>query len=293
MRPALARAGWVLLFGGMVTAWGLNYLFVRWGLAEAPPLWLAALRSGIGAAGIAVFLAVRPTGASVSPPLVRDALLIGAVNTGLFFGLWFSAASSIAPGEASVLVYTFPFWVAILSLPLLGQALRVPHVAAIALGFLGVVLVAQPWASGGTALPTIPAIELVAGALAWAGGTALFKRRFSGGEVQLANLMQLLGGTLALLVAASLIEGWTLAASARLVEIVLWLGLVGTAFGYAVWFELLDRRDASELSAYIFLVPLVALVASSVLFEERLEVVQLAGAALVLASIYAVARARR
>ncbi len=38
-----------LLFLLLVTFWGMNYLFVKIGLEYASPLWLAALRAGVGA----------------------------------------------------------------------------------------------------------------------------------------------------------------------------------------------------------------------------------------------------
>ena len=70
----------------------------------------------------------------------------------------------------------------------------------------------------------------------------------------------------------------------------LWLGLVGTALGYGLWFILLARIPAPTLSANMFLVPVVALVASGLLLAERIDLVQVAGVVLVAGAIYSVGR---
>jgi drug/metabolite transporter (DMT)-like permease len=133
--------------------------------------------------------------------------------------------------------------------------------------------------------------ELLAGAFSWAVGTVLIQRRFAGSELSEANGFQLAGGAAALLIVSAVFEmdqlpslSWALAGTW------LWLGLVGTSFAYGAWFWLLGRIPATRLSAYAFLVPVVALLASSIVFSERLAPVQLLGVGLVLVCLYAVGR---
>jgi probable blue pigment (indigoidine) exporter len=225
---------------------------------------------------------------------VRDALLIGVPNTAIFFGLWFVAAVSVPPGQAAVLVYTFPLWVTLLSAILLRTAPSGLQVLAVAGGFIGVVFVSQPWLSGGAGLAPLPVLELLGGALSWGVGTVAFKRRFPGPKVAAANGLQLVGGAATLFGVSLLAEGPHLpAASWPEIGIVLWLGIVGTALAYSIWFRLLDRRSASTLSGYTFLVPVVALTASTVFLGERVDPIQALGVALVLLALYGNARGAR
>jgi drug/metabolite transporter (DMT)-like permease len=278
-------------FGVLVLAWGLNYLFVRLGLGYSPPLWLAFLRAGLGALGVVIALAVVRGFGTLSRADRLDAVLIGVPTFGLFFGFWFVAAVSILPGEAAVFVYTFPLWVTLLSVPVLGQRVGPGHVAAVLGGFLGVTLVTSPWNVGGPSLPWIPVLELLAGALSWAIGTVLAQRRFRREQLREANAYQLIGGTAVLLAGSLLLEPNTLPTPApALLVAVLWLGLVGTALGYAIWFHLLGRFRAPVLSAYVFLVPVVALVASVLLLGERLGSVQIVGVILVVLSLLGIGR---
>ncbi|HZY92471.1 MAG TPA: DMT family transporter [Thermoplasmata archaeon] len=291
MPSRAGRVGDGVLFAAIMTAWGFNYLFVRAGLGFWEPLWLAAGRSTLGLVIVAgVALALPSIRGRLSWAGRRDALLLGLPNTGLFFGLWFSAAGSVLPGEAAVVVYTFPLWVALLGQPFLGHRWTPLTLGAVALGFAGVILITEPWRVAGTALPLVAVAELLAGSVSWAVGTVWFQKRFRGPEMQEANLYQLLGGSVALLGAAAVLEPGLPPPTGPVVPILLWLGVVGTAGAYMAWFALLGRTRAATLSAYTFLVPVVALSASIVLLGERLEFVQVAGVVAVLVSIYGTGR---
>jgi drug/metabolite transporter (DMT)-like permease len=282
------------LFGLMVLAWGGNYLFVRVGEESAAPLWLAGLRASVGAAGVGAYLALRARPRDFSGRDARDALLLGIPNTAVFLGLWFVAAPAVAPGEAAVLIYTFPLWVALLAPAVLGRPLTQRHGIAVALGFAGVVLVSEPWAGGATRGLLVPFAELLAAAISWAAATVVFQRRFRPEHLPLANGYQLAAGAIVLVaIAGTFGEASAPLAATGLWISVAWLGLFGTAFAYVVWFHLLRTVHAASLSAYSFLVPLVALALSAVFTGERVDPAQAVGVALVLVGIYLVGTHRR
>jgi drug/metabolite transporter (DMT)-like permease len=273
----------------MVTFWGMNYLFVRIGLDYSGAFWLALLRAGVGT--MATWVLVTPLHAwgHLDGRGRRDAMLLGLPNTAAFFVLWFLAARSVLPGIASVVIYTFPLWVALLSAPVLGHRLSPRHWVSVTAGFGGVTLISQVWAVGGSAVAPLAVLELLGASLSWAVGTVLFQRRFAREEMLEANAFQLLGGTLALLVLTLLFAPSPIPAAAPvLVGSVLWMGVLGTAVAYTIWFYLLGRTRAATLSAYVFLVPVVALTASAIVLGERLSLAQFVGVALVLGSVYGI-----
>lgn len=282
----------VLLLGLTIVAWGMNYLFVRVGLGAATPLWLAALRAGTGAVALGLYLLAVPPPVRLRGNDRRFALLIGVPNTAIFLGLWFVAAATVPPGQAAVLIYTYPLWVALFSVPLLEHRLGSLHWVSIAVGFGGIFLVSQPWVGASSRPPLISFLELLASAVSWAISTVLVQRRFRPEQMPAVNGYQILAGGATLLGLALLFDprhlpvpGLTLWVS------VFWLGVVGTAFAYAVWFDLLGKVPAATLSGYAFLVPLVALGASAAFLGERLDLIQGAGVAAVVGSIYGVSRA--
>ncbi|MGA8276218.1 MAG: DMT family transporter [Thermoplasmata archaeon] len=282
-----------LLFALMALAWGLNYPLVSVGLQSASPLWLATLRTGVGLAGTVVLVTLAHGWGTLDAKGRRDAFLLGVPNTAGLFGFWFVAARSVPPGIASVMIYTFPFWVALLSAPVLGRPLSRAAWAAIATGFLGVALISQAWALFGPGLSVVPILELLAAALSWAVGTVLFQRRFRASQALSGCAYQLAGGLVALVLATLVVGAEPLPRpTPDLIGVTLWLGLVGTTVAYAIWFTLLGRTPAARISAYLFLVPIVALAASVTILGERLVWVQAIGVGLVLLAIYWVGRSR-
>lgn len=281
------------LFFLMVLAWSGNYLFVKIGLGSASPLWLATLRAGAGALGVVAYLAARRPPGVLSAADRRDAVLLGLPNTAAFLALWFVAAQQVAVGEAAVVIYTYPIWVALFTAPLLGVRLGWGHWAAVAGGFAGVFLVSEPWSSASAAVPALPFLELLLAAVCWGGATVVFQRRFRPEQLATANAYQLLGGSVALLGATvALGPGEWPTPSVSLLASVLWMGFFGTTFAYVVWFWLLEREPAARLSAFLFLVPLGALALGVAFAQESVSWVQAVGVVLVLASIYGVPRSR-
>jgi drug/metabolite transporter (DMT)-like permease len=281
-----------VLFGLTVLAWATNYVFVRVGLHSASPLWLAALRTSVGLAGFGVYLLWIHSGDRLDSRKKVLALLLGIPNSAVFFGLWFVAAVSVPAGQAAVIIYTFPLWVALFSFPLLGHRLSFRHWSLVGLGFAGVLLVSQPWQETDLHATVVPLLELLGAAVSWALATVLAQRTFRPTELLAMNGYQLLAGAAILLGAAAVLDPRhpPVSTSLSLWISVAWMGLLGTSFAYAVWFWLLGRFSAPTLSVYAFLVPIVALGASALFLQERLVPVQAVGVVLVLSSIYGIAR---
>ncbi len=280
-----------LAFAALAVAWGLNYPFVRLGLEYSSGLWLAFFRAGVGLAGVSVLMLFLPSGGTLDRAGKRDAMLLGLVNTGLFFGLWFEGASHVAPGETSVVIYTFPLWVSLLSAPLLHRRLRNLEWVSVVAGFSGILLVTQVWTLFGPGVDGFALLEILGGAVCWALATVLFKRRFRAGTFWTANAYQLAGGSGGLLVAAVALQpGGYGSPAPQLIEVVLYMGLIGTTLAYVLWFALLERLHASTLSNFTFAVPVVALAASAAIFGEGLTVFQALGVVLVSAGIFLTGR---
>ena len=280
------------LFLVVAVIWGFNYIFANLGLEFSSPLWLATLRAAVGVLASAVILAAFGGGRSLDRRGRRDAMLIGIPSITVFFALWFEAASSVLPGFASVVINTLPLWIALLSAPILSHRLTVRHWVSVAVGFAGVVLISQLGALAASSVPPAAVLELLFAAISWALATVLFQRRFRREEMLEANVFQLAGGTVGLVVLTLVLAPTPLPTiGPGLLLTVGYLGILGTAVGYSIWLDLLGRTRAATLGAYLFVVPVVALAASALIFHERLSYLQLVGVVLVLASIYGIGRA--
>lgn len=66
---------------------------------------------------------------------------------------------------------------------------------------------------------------------------------------------------------------------------VAYLAFVATLFGYGLWSRLLSRHPAGKVAPFSLLVPVVGVLASGVLLDERLSALQAAGSLLLLAGL--------
>lgn len=247
----------------ITAAWGSCFLFIAWGLRDAPVLWFAALRAlTAGAVLVAVgFLQGRPQprGACAWGWLT----LTGLVNVTLAFAAMFAGVAGVATGTAAVLANAQPLLILLPAWWLYGERLSWRTATALVVGFAGLLLVALPGGGGSGA-----GLSLVAAAAVTAG--TLLSRRLAGLDVLAATGWHLLLGGLALAGVALLVEGRPVIAwTPRFVVSLVVLSLFGTAATTVAWFVEARRSRLDALTAWTFLTPVVGLVLAVLVLGER------------------------
>jgi drug/metabolite transporter (DMT)-like permease len=214
------------LFTVVVLVFGLNYIFVNLGLAYSPPIWLAFFRALFGFVGVTIVLFALRTKGKLTLKQKIGALLLGVPGTGLFFGLWFLAGTKVLPGLTSVVIYTYPLWMVVLSVLLLKEQPKPRKIGAVLLGFLGVALAAQIGFVNFSA-DTVALAELAVAAFCFAFLNVTSKKFFKGEALLQANMWQLVGSLLPLLVWAAF--------SSPLGQLSGTLSFLGFFFGWVFW----------------------------------------------------------
>ena len=286
-RPSSRERAAILL---LIVAWGTTFAAVKIGLESAPPVLFAGLRALIGGAAMAV-LAWRRTGMPRLAGQGRDYTLLTALNVLLFFGLQTAAIGLLPSGLAAVLIYLQPVLVGLLAWWLLGEPMTVAKILGLLLGFTGIVVVSGGAFAGHVSVAGVALA--VAGALAWALGTVVFKATDGRVDPWWAVALPFLAGGAMLTLVGLIIEGPDITWSPRFVAALAFAGLVGTAAAWALWFGLVAGGDAGRVASYIFFVPLVGVVIGAVLLDETLTASLLVGAALVVLGVYLVNRRPR
>jgi O-acetylserine/cysteine efflux transporter len=260
--------------------WGLTFIAIKVGVGETTPLMLAALRFFFAAVPMVFFLAPPKAPAWA---VALFGLLIGVGQ----FGLLFIAIHEGFPvGLASLVIMAQVFFTILLAwlclserprrIEVIGAAVAFAGMAAIgserlagaSLGpFLLVILAAVCWGSGNVLAKTVGKVDMLAFTV-WSSLAA---------PVPLVGLSLFVEGTSGL--AGLSHPGWKLIAS------VLVISYAGTVFGYGIWARLLAHYSAATVAPFALLVPVVGMVAGSLLFGETLTPVELIGGALVMAGL--------
>jgi drug/metabolite transporter (DMT)-like permease len=281
----------VVAFSLLVLFWGSAFAVVKVGLGYSPPVLFAGLRILIG--GLAMVVAAHLWGGS--PNLRRDwpvFLLLALFNAVLFIGLQTYAILHLPSGTAAVLVYLQPILVGVLAWLILAEPLAAAKILGLLLGFFGIVAVSTQGISGGTnIISPVGVISGAGSALFWALGTVYFKKYESRVSTLWAVAMTFVVGGVVLTALGLLLERWReISWTGEFVASLLYSGLVGISLAWVIWFALVRAGEASRVAAYIFAVPLTAVVIGVVFLDEPLGYGLLVGAALVVAGIYLVNR---
>jgi drug/metabolite transporter (DMT)-like permease len=277
----------VLAFSLLVLFWGSSFAVVKIGLDYSPPLLFAGLRILLG--GLAMVLAAILWGGS--PNLRRDwpvFLLLALFNAVLFVGLQTYAILYLPSGSAAVLVYLQPILVGVLAWLILGEPLSAAKLVGLLLGFSGIVAVSLGSLTGAENAISTVGINFGAGsALSWALGTVYFKKYEARISTLWAVAMTFLVGGIVLTLLGLLVERWKdISWSGEFVASLLYSGLVGISLAWVIWFALVRAGEASRVAAYVFAVPLSAVLIGVVILGEPLGYTLLIGVALVLSGIY-------
>ncbi|WBL77533.1 EamA family transporter [Bradyrhizobium xenonodulans] len=239
--------------------WGYQFVAIKVGVAEFPPLFFLALRF-VAIALLLVPFVKRPTREQLGPVAVIS-IFLGGLNFGLFY-----VGLGLGSGSLSAVAYQLatPFAV-LLAWPLLGERPSLTTSAGVVLAFAGVVVLATGPALSASALPLL---LVVGAAFAFAVSNVLTKCYGPFDSLMLMGWSSLL--TVPQVMSMSLLLEHGQTASLVAADEIGWLALAYTIFiggilGFGLWFWLIGRCSMSRVAPFGLLLPVFALM-SSVLF---------------------------
>lgn len=274
----MSRATDIVLTASAPAVWGSTYIITTEMLPDGYPLTVAMLRAL--PAGLLLLVLVRQLPEGIW--WLRAAIL-GALNFSIFWWLLFVAAYSLPGGVAATVGAIQPLVVLILASAVLTTPLRPTAVAAAIGGIAGVALmVLTPQAE----LNPVGIAAALGGAASMALGTVLTRHWQPNVPPLTFTAWQLAAGGLILLPFTFLFEPPLPAPTSTNMVGFLYLGLVGGALTYLLWFRGIARLGPTVVSPLTLLSPLTAILLGWMILAQDLSGVQIAGAALVIASVW-------
>jgi probable blue pigment (indigoidine) exporter len=265
--------------------WGSTYIVTTTCLPHFPPMTVAMLRAL--PAGLLLLLMVRrlPAGAWWWRTFV-----LGALNISIFLSMLFVSAYRLPGGVAATVASSQPLIAVFLAAGLLGSPLRRLSLLATVAGIGGVaLLVLTPKA----ALDGVGVAAGLVGAASMALGNVLTRKWRPPVSLLTFTAWQLTAGGLLLIpVVVMFAPAMPVPTPANLLGLA-WLGLIGAALTYVLWFRGVARLDPAAVSSLLFLSPLTAVLLGWVYLAQSLAWLQIAGIGLVLGSIWLSQRAPR
>lgn len=258
--------------------WGSTYLVTTELLPQGYPWTVAMLRAL--PAGLLMLVIVRQLPRGIWWSRV---LILGALNFTIFWWLLFVAAYRLPGGVAATVGAIQPLIVLLLARPLLGSPIRPLAIVAAIAGMGGVaLLILTPRA----ALDPIGIAAGLGGAVSMAFGTVLTRRWQPPVSPLTFTAWQLTAGGLLLLPAALILEPSLPALTAANLMGFIWLGVIGAALTYILWFRGIARLEPSVVAPLGFLSPMTAVILGWSILGQSLGAAQIAGMVVVLGSVW-------
>ncbi|HQU66875.1 MAG TPA: DMT family transporter [Albidovulum sp.] len=273
-----------------VVFWAGGYSFAKLGLAHIEPMTMLALRYGLAVLALLPFLflrrPVRPRSARHWASIALTGFLIQCV----YFGLAYLAMKrGMNAGTTAIIMALQPILVAAAA-PLLSGTRSTPLLwLGLVLGFAGVLLVIV---SGGTLGPS--PLAAVALALAALGGITLATlfEKWHGmrSDPVVGGIVQYVVGFAVLLPVAWTTETMAIDWQPELVISLAYLVIANSIISVGLYIALVQRGDATRISALMYLVPPLAMIVAWAILGEKVTALALVGFALSALGVYMVGR---
>lgn len=273
-----------------VVFWAGGYSFAKLGLAHIEPMTMLALRYGLAVLALLPFLLLRrpvwPKGARHWAAIALTGFLIQCV----YFGLAYLAMKrGMNAGTTAIIMALQPILVAAAA-PILSGTRSTPLLwLGLILGFAGVLLVIV---SGGTLGPS--PLAAVALALAALGGITLATlfEKWHGmrSDPVVGGIVQYVVGFAVLLPVAWTTETMAIDWQPELVISLAYLVIANSIISVGLYIALVQRGDATRISALMYLVPPLAMIVAWAILGEKVTALALVGFALSALGVYMVGR---
>ncbi|MFC3029014.1 MULTISPECIES: DMT family transporter [Roseomonadaceae] len=269
-----------------VIGWGFNWPSMKLLLGVLPPFSMRVVCAVLGISLLFAIAAVKGERLAVPRALWPRLVAASLLNVTAWMGMATFSLLWLAAGEATIVCYTMPVWTSLLAWLVLGEPPSRRRLAALALGFCGlVVLVVGPGLDVGLAkLPGVAAA--LAGAVLFSLGTVVTKRWPLALPPTTSVAWQLLVGCTPLLAGALIFEtpdfsglsGWDWA-------VMVYGGVGPLGLCYLAWFAALRRLPAAAASSGTLLTPVIGVASAALLLGEPLGLREVAALSLTIGGV--------
>jgi drug/metabolite transporter (DMT)-like permease len=275
---------WVMLLS-LSLIWGGSFFLNAVILTELPTLTLVAARVSLAAIALWGFAAITGRLRGLTPAVWAAFAVMGFLNNAIPFTFIVHAQTSISSGLASILNATTPlFTILVAGVFLSDERFSVLRLAGVAIGLFGVVVMIGTDALDGIG-SSVWAQMFSLGAAVSYGFASVFGRRFRRlgiDPIQVAMGQVTMSSLMLWPVAIVLDRPFDLA----MPSVTVWgalgvLSVICTACAYILYFKVLERAGATNISMVTFLVPVSAILLGILFLGETLHISHVIGMLLI------------
>lgn len=274
----------------MSLVWGINFSVVKTALTDLSPLSFNSLRFGFAALFLLTLLWVIERNLSVRREDIVRLFLLGLIGNTFYQLLFIHGIARTTASNSSLILAIMPIFVVLLSTVLGVEKVGRRIWYGVVISFIGIFLIVQ--GTGRTLTITdqslIGDLLTLAGTICWATYTVLSKpllQRYT--PLKLTTITMAMGTLPLVLVSipslneqnwgSVSLQGWLCLAYSFFLAI---------AIGYVIWYTGVSRIGSARTALYENLITVIAVAVAWIFLSEKMTLLQILGAVLVLVSLY-------
>ena len=266
-------SNWLLNYIVLGIIWGSSFFFIMLALHTFPPIGIAFWRTAIGAATLAVILAIQKVAIPRSPKQWALLWVSGLLMSGIPAVLFGFAEQHVSSALASIMNASTPvFTVLAIMIAFRAEKPKRQVLVGLGVGLIGVFVVLGIWQGFGDNDPL--AVGALVLAVTFYGFGSPFVRKFIeplGLDPKTAVFGQVSTSAVTLLpfyLAGPLTVG---AATVSSISGMLALGVLGTGLAYILYYRLLATVGSPIASAVTYVTPVVGVIIGTLLLHETIS----------------------
>ena len=266
--------------------WGSTWLAIKIGLEDSPPLWSAGLRFAVACLILFLINLYRKTAYPKRIKEIAKVAMPGIFMYTISYITVYHGEQYIDSSLMSVLFASFPFFVAGMSLIMLRtEKLSLIAWLGLIIGFGGIIMIFFDSLNTSTLVFEGALMGVIAAASA-SFGSIYIRAYLRNYDIYSMAFIQLLAGTILILMAAVLFEPITLfKVTVKSVSALLYLSVFGTVIAFLSYYWLLNRIPVIIVSLITFITPVLAIALGYLFRTETFSVETAIGAGLVLVGV--------
>jgi drug/metabolite transporter (DMT)-like permease len=276
-----------------IVMWGVSFVATKAALNEISPVTLIFTRFALGLVVLLLILTLRRE--PLIPPRSTWPILAAMGFVGIFVHqmLQAHALTLTTAIRTGWLIGLTPIWSALLAAVFLRESFGPRKLLGLFLGAVGAVVVISRGEISSRVL-TLPATRgdllILMSTVTWAIYTVLGRttlQRLGSGRTTTATMFAGWVMMIPFFISGAGWQEYQHLSSAALTAII-FLGVGCSGLGYLFWYAALERLDASQVAAFLYLEPLITLLAAVALIGESVALSTVLGGVLVLAGVVTV-----
>ena len=277
-----------LAFALLGVIWGSNFIFMKWAAEDISPSQIVLLRVVFGFVPIFVFALAKGVLRREHIRYTHHFVVMSLLATAVYYFAFAKGTVLLPSSIAGLLSGAIPLFTFICAwLFMREEHINLTKAAGVALGFLGVLLIARPWSSVG-AIDVRGVLYMIAGSIS-VGCSFVYARRFITPlklpAVALATYQ--IGLAMIVLFLVTSLDGigsvfnntraWT--------GLIFGLGLLGTGLAYVIYYFIVENLGAVAAAGVTYIPPVVALLIGVFLVGDSIHPLGYAAMILILSGV--------